>query len=534
MTRHDGTVRIDGRSLSLASVRAVARGGPVEPALGRDVRDRMETSRAAVEEVVRGDEPVYGVNTGFGKLSDVRISRERLRDLQVNLIRSHACGVGDPLSREEARAMMLLRANVLALGRSGVRPRVPQLLLEMLQADVVPVVPREGSVGASGDLAPAAHVALVLMGEGEAVVDGQRLPGDEALGKAGLEPLELEPKEGLALLNGTQGMTALGTLALLRAEELLEVAEVAGAASLEGLRGTPVPFDAAIHEARPHPGQTESAGRLRALLAGSEIRESHRHGDPRVQDAYSLRCMPQVHGSARDTLGFVRRVLEVEANAATDNPLVLEGVDGEHHILSNGNFHGQPVATALDHLATALAPVASMSERRTDRLLNPDLSGLPAFLTPEPGLRSGMMMMQVTAASQVAESRLQTAAASAGSLPTGAAKEDHVSMGMHAAEQALRVVRCLERVLAVELIAACQAVEFQRPLRAGRGVEEALSVVREVVPPLDEDRALAADIERAAELVRGPRLRAVLEGAVAARGTNSQPPGDPGIDGRGP
>ncbi len=509
-------VRVDGRSLSLASVRAVARGAPVDPVLAPEVRERMEASRDAVEEVVRGEEAVYGVNTGFGKLSDVRISRERLRDLQVNLIRSHACGVGDPLSQEEARAMMLLRANVLAGGRSGVRPRVPETLLEMLEADVVPVVPREGSVGASGDLAPAAHVALVLIGEGEAMVDGKRLPGDEALAAAGLEPLVPGPKEGLALLNGTQGMTALGTLALLRAEELLEVAEVAGATSLEGLRGTPVPFEASIQEARPHPGQSESARRLRALLAGSEIRESHRHGDPRVQDAYSLRCMPQVHGAARDTLDFVRRVLEIEVNAATDNPLVFEGDADGPSILSNGNFHGQPVATSLDHLATALAPVTAMSERRTDRLLNPDLSDLPAFLTPEPGLRSGMMMMQVTAASQVAEARHQTTAASAGSLPTGAAKEDHVSMGMHAAEQALRAVRCLERVLAVELVAACQAVEYHRPLRAGRGVEEAMTAVREVVPPLDEDRALSDDIERAAALVRGPRLRQVLERALSA------------------
>lgn len=513
---------IDGASLTLSELRAVARGGPVEVRLGPGVRERMQASREAVEEVVAGDEPVYGVSTGFGKLSDERVSRERLRELQVNLVRSHACGVGDPLTREETRAMMLLRANVLAGGRSGVRPRVPELLLEMLEADVVPVVPREGSVGASGDLAPAAHVALVLIGEGEAVVGERRLPGGEALGEAGLEPLRLEPKEGLALLNGTQGMTALGGLALLRAEELLEVAEVAGAASLEGLRGTPEPFAAAIQRARPHPGQEQSARRLRALMAGSEIRESHRHGDPRVQDAYSLRCMPQVHGTARDTLGFVRGVLEVEVNAGTDNPLVLE-TGGRLALFSNGNFHGQPVATALDHLSTALAPVTAMSERRTDRLLNPDLSGLPPFLTPEAGLRSGMMMMQVTAASQVAEARHQTTAASAGSLPTGAAKEDHVSMGMHAAEQALRAVRCLERVLAVELIAAAQAVEFHRPLRAGRGVEDAITAVREVVAPLEEDRPLSADIARAAELVRGPRLRDVLARALAAE----EAPGGP-------
>mgnify|MGYP006277563211 CR=1 FL=1 len=512
----EAPLTVDGRSLRLEEVARVARGAPVVERLPEEARGRMERSRAAVEEVVEGEEPVYGVNTGFGKLSDVRVSREKLRELQLNLIRSHACGVGDPLEREEARAVILLRANQLATGRSGVRPEVAERLLSLLERGVTPVIPRAGSVGASGDLAPAAHLALVLVGEGEAEVGGERLDGAEALRRAGLEPLELAPKEGLALLNGTQGMTALGVLALLRAERALEAAELAGAASLEGLRGTPVPFDEAVQRARPHPGQEESARRLRALLSGSEIRESHRHGDPRVQDAYSVRCMPQVHGAARDTVRFVRRALEVEVNAATDNPLVFAGDGEEPRILSNGNFHGQPVATALDHLSTALVPVAAVSERRTERLLNPDLSGLPAFLTPEPGLRSGMMMLQVTAASQVQACRHAADPASGGSIPTGAAKEDHVSMGMHAAEGALEAVRAVERVLAVELVAAAQAVDFHRPLRSGRGVEEGLARLREEIPPLEEDRPLAGDLERAAAMIRDGRLPEVVERALAA------------------
>lgn len=512
-------VRIDGASLSPEEVVSVARGAPVDPGLTEEVRRRMERGRRAVEEVLEGEEAVYGVNTGFGKLSDVRVSRERLRELQLNLVRSHACGVGEPLDEVETRALLLLRANVLAGGRSGVRPVVAERLLDLLDRGVTPVVPRAGSVGASGDLAPAAHVALVLVGEGEAVVEGERLEGGDALERAGLEPLELEAKEGLALLNGTQGMTALGTLALLRAERLLEVADLAGAASLEGLRGTPVPFDPEIHRARPHRGQQESARRLRALLAGSEIRESHRHGDPRVQDAYSLRCMPQVHGTARDTVAFVRRTLEVELNASTDNPLVFASDDGSPRILSNGNFHGQPVATALDHLATALAPVAGISERRTERLMNPDLSGLPAFLTPEPGLRSGMMMMQVTAASQVQACRHAASAASVGSIPTGAGKEDHVSMGMHAGEGALDAVTALERVLAVELVAGAQAVDFHRPLRSGRGVEAGLELIREEVPSLDEDRPLAPDVRRVVAMIRDGRLPSVVEEAMAEEGS---------------
>lgn len=507
-------VRLDGTSLTLEELVRVARGGSVRSGIDPEVAERMRRSRRVVEEVLAGDRPVYGVNTGFGKLSDVRVDRDRLRELQVNLVRSHACGVGDPLEPEEVRALMTLRANVLLRGCSGVRPDVPRLLLEMLEADVLPRVPRKGSVGASGDLAPAAHVALVVIGEGEVLTgSGERLGGSEALREAGLEPLALEAKEGLALLNGTQGMTALGALAVHRAEELVELADLAGALSLDGLRGTPDAFDPVVGALRPHEGQRTSARRLRALMRGSEIRESHRQGDPRVQDAYSLRCMPQVHGAAADAVAHVRGVLDVELNAVTDNPLVVADREGEPRVVSNGNFHGQPVATALDHLTTALATLAGISERRIDRLLNPDLSGLPAFLTPEPGLRSGMMMMQVTAAAQVVECRQLARPASVESIPTGAAKEDHVSMGMHAAEQARGAVRCVERILAMELLAAAQAVEHLRPLRSSPALERAVEAVRAVSPPLEEDRPLADDIEAVVELLRGRELSEVVRAA---------------------
>ena len=504
-------LEVDGRSLTLEALDAVAHGRrSVSPELPETARRRMEESRAVVEEILSGDESVYGVNTGFGRLSEVRVPDDRLEELQRNLIRSHACGVGEPLSPAEARAMILVRANSLAVGLSGVRPRVVEALLGLLDAGVIPVIPREGSVGASGDLAPAAHLGLVLMGEGEAWLDGERMDGGEALARGGLEPLVLGPKEGLSLLNGTQAMTAVGGLALWRAERLARVADVAGALSLEGLKGTPVPFDEAVQRSRPHRGQAESAGFLRELLEESEIRESHRHGDPRVQDAYSLRCMPQVHGAARDRLREVREVLTTELNSATDNPLVFPDRPSGQRVVSQGNFHGQPVASALDSLATAVCTLAVISERRIDRLLNPDLSGLPAFLTPEPGLRSGFMMAQVTAASQVAECRSLAAPDSVGSIPTGAAKEDHVSMGMHAADHAAAAVERAARVLAVELLAGAQAVEFHRPLRAGSGVVEALASIRETVPRLEEDRALSGDLGRVVEWLDAGGLDGLL------------------------
>lgn len=505
-------VRVTGRDLTLEDVGAVAGGASVETDLPEGTRSRMESSRRAVDSILESGRAVYGVNTGFGRLSDVRVrDRDALGELQVNLLRSHACGVGEPMGPEEVRAMLLLRANALARGYSGVRPVVVTRLLELLERDVLPVVPREGSVGASGDLAPAAHLALVLIGEGRALHSGRGpMPGGEALDRAGIEPLTPAPKEGLALLNGTQAMTAVGTLALLRAESLADAADVAGAVSLEGLRGSPDPFDPLVQETRPHPGQEQSARRLRALLRDSEIRESHRYGDPRIQDAYSLRCMPQIHGAARDALAHVRTVLEREVNAATDNPLVDAGREAGERVLSQGNFHGQPVASALDYLAMGVCHLATASERRTDRLLNPDLSGLPAFLTPEPGLRSGLMMTQVTAASQVAACRHAAGPVSTGTIPTGAAKEDHVSMGAHAADQAERAVRAAERVIAIELIAGVQAVEFHRPLRAGTGVEAASSRLRRAVDRVEEDRPLGRDVRRAVELLRSGAMSRVI------------------------
>jgi histidine ammonia-lyase len=499
------TIEIDGESLTLEQAEQVAR-GEAEATLSATGRERIRRSRAVVERAVEEGRVVYGVTTGFGRLSDVAIPLDRIDELQVNLIRSHACGFGAPLPAEEVRAVMLLRANVLAKGFSGVREEIVELLLGMLNRRVHPLIPEQGSVGASGDLAPLSHLALVLVGEGQAEVDGQVLAGREALARVGLEPVVLKAKEGLALNNGTQVQTGIGLLALLGAERAVEAAEVAGAMSLEGLRGTPDAFHPAIGRARPHPGQLASAERLRALLDGSEIRESHRHNDPRVQDAYALRCMPQVHGAARNALAYIRGVLEVEANSATDNPLIFPDEPDEDgrmgRVLSGGNFHGQPVAQALDLLAIALTDLASISERRTERLVNPDLSDLPAFLTREPGLNSGFMLAQITAAALVSESKILCHPASVDSIPTGASKEDHVSMGPAAARKARQVLRNTEAVLGIELLCAAQALEFLKPLHPGVGVERAYRRVREAVPPLVEDRVLAPDIEVAAALVR--------------------------------
>ena len=504
-------IGIDGDGLTLEDVERVARhGAPVE--LTADATERMRRSRAVVERAVAEGRVVYGLTTGFGRLSEVAIPLDRLEELQINLIRSHACGVGAPLPREEARAVTLLRANVLAKGFSGIRPEVVALLLELLNRGVTPVIPEQGSVGASGDLAPLSHLALVLVGEGHAEVGGEILPGAEALRRAGLEPVRLQAKEGLALNNGTQFMTGLGALALVAAERAVEAAEVIGAASLEGLKGTPDAFHPAIQRVRPHPGQLASAGRLRALLADSEIRESHRYGDPRVQDAYALRCMPQVHGAARNALAYVRSVLEVEANSATDNPLIFPDEGDGGLVVSGGNFHGQQVSQVLDLLAIALADLASISERRVERLVNPDLSGLPAFLVADPGVHSGFMMAQITAAALVSENKVLSHPASVDSIPTDANKEDHVSMGAHAAVKARRVLRNTETVLGIELMCAMQALEFLKPLRPGRGVERAYEIVRERIPPLTGDRILAPDIEAATALVREGVLAELWKG----------------------
>jgi len=509
-------VEIDGETLSLEVLEAVARGTAGEVALAPEAAERVRRSRAVVEAAVRSGKAVYGVNTGFGRLADVAVAPDRLEELQLNLIRSHACGVGAPLPRDEVRAITLLRANVLAKGFSGVRVEVVEQLLALLNHGIHPVIPEQGSVGASGDLAPLSHLALVLLGEGEAEVGGEVVSGAEALRRAGLVPLALQAKEGLALNNGTQVMTGLGALALLGAERLVETAEVAGAMSLEGLRGTPDAFHPAIQRARPQPGQIQSAERLRALLEASEIRESHRHDDPRVQDAYALRCMPQVHGATRNALAYVRGVLEVEANSATDNPLIFpdeandDGTLGR--VISGGNFHGQPVAQALDVLAIALTDLASISERRIERLTNPDLSDLPAFLTPDPGVSSGMMLAQITAAALVSECKVLSHPASVDSIPTGASREDHVSMGAHAARKARQVLRNAETVIGIELMCAAQALEFLKPLRPGRGVQRAYEQVRARIAPLGADRVLAPDIDAAAVLVRSGALATLWQG----------------------
>jgi histidine ammonia-lyase len=492
-------VEIDGHSLTLEQSAAVADGAQVT--LAASARERVERARRFVEEIVARGEVVYGINTGFGALSDVTIPADKLRELQVNLVRSHSCGVGDALPERAARAMMLQRANVLAKGYSGCRAQVVDALIQMLNARVHPVIPSRGSVGASGDLAPLAHQALVVIGEGEAFYHGERMKGGEALSRAAIEPLTLEAKEGLALLNGTQAMTAVGGLALLAAEALANAADITGAMSLEALKGTPVAFDERIHGVRPHPGQMESARRLRALIEGSEIRESHRDhtSDPRVQDAYALRCMPQVHGAVRDSLSHARRVMEIEINSATDNPLIFAD---EGEVLSGGNFHGEPIALALDYAAVAVADLGTISERRVERLVNPDLSGLPAFLTPGPGTNSGMMIAQVVAVSLIAENNVLAHPASVTNLPTSANKEDHVSMGMTSALKFQHIVKNVEIILAIELLCAAQGLDFLKPLKPSPRLREVYSRVRERVPFIERDAPLSGYIESLVPLVR--------------------------------
>ncbi|HEY5839586.1 MAG TPA: histidine ammonia-lyase, partial [Pyrinomonadaceae bacterium] len=431
---------------------------------------------------------------------DIRIDPSQIRELQLNLVRSHSCGLGNPLSIEEARAMLLLRANVLALGYSGCRAIVVETLIEMLNRGVTPVIPEKGSVGASGDLAPLAHLALTTIGEGEAFHEGERMESSDALKRAGIEPLQLEAKEGLALLNGTQAMAAVGGLALHHAARLTRLADVAGAMSLEALKGTPVAFDERIHAARPHRGQTEVATHLRELLRDSEIRESHVENDPRVQDAYSLRCMPQVHGAVRDALAHVRDIIETETGSATDNPLVFTDT-GE--VLSGGNFHGAPVAMALDYAAIAVTDLMSITERRIDRLVNPDSNeDLPPFLTRQPGVGSGFMMLQIVAASLLSEAKVLAHPASIDNVPTDGGKEDHVSMGMTGATKLRAIVELAEKMLALELITAAEGLEHRKPLKPGRGARAAYEIVRKYVPRLTADRSMSVDIETIAQAVR--------------------------------
>ena len=492
-------MELNGRPLSLEEIAAVAHGKESVQVAG-SARSRILASRKVVDGIVDREGVVYGVNTGFGKLADVRIPPVELGELQLNLVRSHACGIGQPLSEPEVRAMMLLRANVLTLGFSGIRPEVIELLCEMLNARVHPVVPEKGSVGASGDLAPLAHLALSLIGEGEAFYDGERMESGAALKRTKLKPVRLEAKEGLALLNGTQAMHAVGGLSILRAKRLTNIADVAGAMTLEALRDTPAAFDPRLHDARPHQGQKTVAAHLNSLLQESEIRESHRKNDPRVQDAYSVRCIPQVHGAVRDVLAHCEQILAVESASATDNPLVfIETGD----VVSGGNFHGAPLAFGFDYAAIALTDLLNIAERRIDRLVNPDKSeGLPAFLARRPGVESGFMIAQVAAASLVNEARLLAHPASVDNVTTSGGKEDHVSMGMTSALKLRSIVDLAESLFAIELLTASEALEYRRPLRAGKGVERAFELVRQVAPALTSDRSLSGDIARLAEQIR--------------------------------
>ncbi len=520
-------LHINGKDLTLEAVREVAaERRPV--LLSADAREAVARARAVIEEIVASNKLAYAVTTGVGKLSDVRIVGDEIRELQVNLVRSHAVGVGEPLSAAETRAMMLLRANSLSKGFSGVRGTIIDTLCEMLNRGVTPYVPSQGSVGASGDLAPLAHLALALIGEGECIdAAGARIPSSEALKQAQIRPVSLEAKESISLINGTQGMLAVGTLALLAAETLVDSADVLGGLCCDALRGTDRAFDERIHQARPHAGQTKTAANLRKMLEGSQIRESHR-GCGRVQDAYSLRCMPQVHGAVRDTLAHCREVFEIEANSAVDNPLVFttprgatdafvrpgersDEVAPEADVISGGNFHGEPLAFALDFLAIALSALAGISERRIERLVNPALSeGLPPFLAQGAGLNSGFMMAQVTAAALVGENKVLAHPASVDSITTSGNKEDFVSMGMTAANKLKRIVDNTRNVLAIEAMAVAQAIDFLAPLKTSKRGQAAHAAIRSVCPIVEKDRVMYKDFARLAELIAGGKVAEAL------------------------
>jgi histidine ammonia-lyase len=505
-----------GEPLSIDTVVAVARGEPVD--LAPEARARLEAARAVVDRAVEAGETVYGVTTGLGALATVRLEPDAVRRLQHDLLRSHAVGVGPVLSAWETRAMLLLRAHVLALGHSGVRPIVVERLLEFLNCDLLPMVPEQGSLGASGDLAPLAHLALPLIGGGEVLYEGERIPGAMALERCGLEPLSLEPKEGLALINGTQGMLALGVLAAHRGNALARAADIAAAMTVEAALGTDRSFDERLQRLRPHPGQLASAANLRRLLSDSGIVSSHRESPHLVQDAYSLRCAPQVHGAFRDTLAHAERVLEVEMGSVSDNPIVLPD-DGE--VLSGGNFHGQPVAVALDGLALATVGLASISERRLYRMLDPTTNnGLPAFLVANAGLNSGFMIVQYTAASVVSECKTLAHPASVDSIPSSAGQEDHVSMGMTSARHARDCIGNAEVVVALEAMAAAQGIELRthEGLHPAAGTAAAVAAIREVVPFLDADRELKLDIDEAIELVQSGGLVEAVERVTGTLG----------------
>ena len=513
--KNDPPLRL-GAPLTLSDLEQVAREGrPVE--LSDEARVRVDASRAVVDRIAAAGDAapaVYGVNTGFGALAETRIAEGDIRALQRNLVRSHSCGIGPDLGEAEVRAMMVLRAQVIALGFSGVRALIVDLLTAMLNRGVWPRIPAQGSVGASGDLAPLAHLALALIGEGEATFEGRLMPAGDALAMAGLAPIELAAKEGLALINGTQYMTALGALAIRDAQLLATAADIAGAISLEALMGSKKPFDERLMAVRPHPGQVVTAANLRALLADSEIMESHAHC-AKVQDSYSLRCMPQVHGATRDALAWAADVLQREVNSVTDNPTILLTEDGGADLISGGNFHGQPVAIALDLVAIAVAELANISERRVEQLVNPALSGgLPPFLAPQSGLHSGFMIAQVASASVVSENKILCHPASVDSIPSSAGREDHVSMGSVSARKLTQVIDNVRSSLAIEILAAAQGVDLRRPLRPSSGVAAACAAVRSVSPELIDDRPLYRDFAAVARLVQSRELERAVQAAI--------------------
>jgi histidine ammonia-lyase len=513
----DSVIVLGETPLSLEAIHAVARRF-ARVRLGDDARAKMAASRAVVDRLQAAGASgpaVYGINTGFGALAEVRISASQVVDLQKNLVRSHAAGVGQALPSDAVRAMMLLRAATLAVGVSGARPGCADFLCELLARRIHPIIPAQGSVGASGDLAPLAHLALALIGEGEVEVNGVRQPAAQAFERAGIRPLELQAKEGLTLLNGTQLMTAVGALAAYDAEATCRIADLAGAMSLEAYKGTPRAFDPRIQAARPHPGQATAAKNLARLLADSAIVESHKDCG-KVQDPYSLRCMPQVHGATRDTLAHVRAVLEREAESATDNPLVFVGAGGaSDDIVSGGNFHGQPVALVLDFAAIAVAELANISERRVEQLVNPHLSsGLPPFLAPESGLNSGYMIAQVAAAALVSENKVLCHPASVDSIPSSAGREDHVSMGAHGSVKFAKVHDQVRTVLAIEILCAAQGLDLRAPLRPGPGLSAAHAHLRAHVPEMRIDRPVAPDIGKVRALLDDGSLLAAAESAI--------------------
>ncbi|MFB0517664.1 MAG: histidine ammonia-lyase [Acidobacteriota bacterium] len=505
------TVHLNGERLTLEEVGRIAR-SQAKVELAKEASRRVAEARRVVEEKLMGGEPVYGVNTGFGQLCEVRISAENVEELQVNLLRSHAAGAGETLDEESVRAVMVLMANNLAKGYSGIRPVTLQAVIDMLNQGVHPLVPCQGSVGASGDLAPLSHLSLVLIGEGEAIFKGKRLSGGEALREAGLKPIKLRAKEGLSLVNGCQFTGGLGAMTLLAGEQCCRIADIAAALSFEALLGDIRAFDERIHQARPHPGQLAVAANFRRLLADSPRVKSGERKE-KTQDCYSLRCLPQVHGAVRDALSFVRGVLEREINSATDNPLVFVG---EREVLSGGNFHGEPLALALDFMGLALSELANISERRIERLLNPHLSGLPASLVKECGLHSGLMMAQITAASLVSENKVLAHPASVDSIPTSAGKEDHVSMSSIAANKGRTILNNLQRVLAIELICGAQGLDLRRPLQSSPVLEGVHQLLRSKVEFLSRDRELHKDIEAVVDLIKGDELLNRVESFIGA------------------